>query len=91
MTLSEDWAEKAPDEVWHILEDWGYFREDVNLTDVIHLTKYLLHSLTTEERSDYYWCLQFEDGIQYYKMRFDCISFLYYFEKFAIGKGMLEE
>ncbi|ASS71713.1 hypothetical protein [Bacillus atrophaeus] len=91
MTVVEDWVTKVPVDVWHILEDWGYFRQDINLTDVVNLTKYLLDSLANGDNTDYYYSLQYEDEVRYYKLRFDCITFLYCFEQYALGKGMLEE
>ncbi|APT46566.1 hypothetical protein [Bacillus safensis] len=90
MTQLQDWAANAPTEVYNILEDWGYTRQDINIADAVHLTIYLLNRLDTGDKTDYYYCLQFEDELQYTKIKFECISFLYYFERYAAGKGLLE-
>lgn len=74
------WAEDAPDEVWQLLEDWGYFKQDVNARDIANLSEYLLERLSKDDAEDYYSCLQNTDYSSYLKVKTECIYYIYYYK-----------
>lgn len=74
------WAEDAPDEVWQVLEDWGYFKQDVNARDIVNLSEYLLERINRDDTDDYYSGLKKTDYKGYLKVKTECIYFIHYYK-----------
>ncbi|NRF03066.1 hypothetical protein [Bacillus subtilis] len=92
MKKIQNWEKGTPAEVWYLLEDWGYFRSDINLTDAVNVAKYILNSLITIDPTDYYYSLKELDSTQYHNMMRDCLNFIHKYQSMTtIQLGKLAE
>jgi hypothetical protein len=82
-----NWTDEVPEEVWLMLADWGYFGQDINLTDALRATTYLLNRINAEpDPDDYYANLKITDYKQYLNIKVECIYFLFHFKSTERGK-----
>jgi len=88
---ADEWTVYLPLVVKHLLSDWGYFEKDINLTDALNATEYLLWRLLGNTHDDFYSELRITDNLLHTQYKIDCLNFMHKYKQYyySMKEGLL--